>query len=179
MAAITFIRSRAEQYGIDPNFHNDADIHIHAPEGAVPKDGPSAGITMATAIVSALTGIPVRNDVAMTGEISLRGRVMPIGGLREKAMAAYMSGIKHVVIPTENMPDLEELAKPVKEAIEFIPAETADTVIEKALITAPVRNKIINLEFREEAVSASAPVRTDEIIPTIAGEEISLEEGRS
>ncbi|MDR1563677.1 MAG: endopeptidase La [Oscillospiraceae bacterium] len=170
MAAITFVRSRAEEYGIDPSFYENTDIHIHAPEGAIPKDGPSAGITMATAIVSALTGIPVRNDVAMTGEISLRGRVMPIGGLREKSMAAYMNGIKRVIIPSENLPDLEEASQTVRSSLEFIPAEYADTAIEKALITAPVRSRVIQLECSDTAIAASAPLCTDNIIPKDAGE---------
>ena len=107
--------------GISPKFYEKCDIHIHAPEGAVPKDGPSAGIAMATAITSALCGIPVRHDVAMTGEITLQGRVLPIGGLKEKSMAAYKNGIKTVLIPADNVPDLAEVDSVVKENVKFIP----------------------------------------------------------
>ncbi len=136
-AAITYIRSVADQYGISPTFHKDKDIHIHFPEGAVPKDGPSAGITTCTALVSALSGIPIRHDVAMTGEITLRGRVLPIGGLREKTMAAYKNGMKTVIIPKANMPDLAEVDDAVKAHIKFVPAETMETVLRTALIQAP------------------------------------------
>jgi len=133
MTAISYIRSRCGYFGIESDFYSKTDIHIHVPEGAVPKDGPSAGITMATAIVSALTGIPVRSDVAMTGEISLRGRVLPIGGLREKTMAAYKKGIKTVIIPKQNKPDLAKTAQIVRDNIEFVIADNMDTVLETAL----------------------------------------------
>lgn len=132
-AAISYIRSRAKEYHIDPDFYKNKDIHIHLPEGAVPKDGPSAGVTLTTALVSALTNTPVRRDVAMTGEITLRGRVLAIGGLREKTMAAYRAGIKTVLIPKENLPDLYEVDPVVKEAIRFIPAEHVETVLQTAL----------------------------------------------
>ena len=117
-AAITYIRSVAEHYEIENTFYKDKDIHIHFPEGAVPKDGPSAGITTCTALISALGNIPVRHDVAMTGEITLRGRVLAIGGLREKSMAAYKNGIKTVIIPAANEPDLAEIDDVVKEVLE-------------------------------------------------------------
>ena len=133
-AAITFIRSRAEQYGVDKDFYKTKDIHIHFPEGAVPKDGPSAGITTCTALVSALSGRPVRHDVAMTGEITLRGRVLPIGGLREKTMAAYKNGIKTVIIPEANRPDLADIDPVVAAAIEFIPVSDMDAVLSVALV---------------------------------------------
>ena len=136
-AAITFIRTRAGALGISPKFYEKCDIHIHAPEGAVPKDGPSAGIAMATAITSALCGIPVRHDVAMTGEITLQGRVLPIGGLKEKSMAAYKNGIKTVLIPAENVPDLAEVDSVVKENVKFIPVKRVDTVLETALTHMP------------------------------------------
>ncbi len=135
MAAVSFIRSRADKYGVDHNFYKEKDIHIHVPEGAVPKDGPSAGVTMATALLSALTNTPVNQFVAMTGEISLRGRVLPIGGLREKTMAAYRMGIKTVIIPQKNVPDLSEIDEKVRAALKFVPVTELDEVFELALVT--------------------------------------------
>lgn len=132
--AVSYVRGIAEKYGINPDFYKENDLHIHAPEGAVPKDGPSAGVTMTTALVSALSGLPVRADVAMTGEITLHGKVLPIGGLREKTMAAYKAGIKTVIIPAANKPDLEEVDDVVKEAIEFVCAERITDVLNTALI---------------------------------------------
>ena len=132
-AAITYIRSRASVLGIDPDFYRNRDIHIHFPEGAVPKDGPSAGITVTVALVSALTGTPVRRDVAMTGEITLRGRVLPIGGLREKTMAALRAGVKTVLIPADNVSDLEEIDQTVRKSLEFIPIDHADKALDAAL----------------------------------------------
>lgn len=132
--AISLVRSLSDKYGIDKEFYSKKDIHIHAPEGAVPKDGPSAGVTMTTAIISELSGIPVRSDVAMTGEITLRGKVLPIGGLREKTMAAYKSGIKTVIIPAGNKPDLEEVDDKVKSSVEFVFAETISDVLDVALL---------------------------------------------
>ena len=140
-AAVTCVRSRAEVLGIDKEFYKNLDIHIHAPEAAVPKDGPSAGVTMVTAIVSALTGIPVKRDVAMTGEITLRGRVMPIGGLKEKSMAAYRNGIKQVFIPIANLPNLDEVDKVVKENVEFVAVETIDDLLPEALVSMPSAKK--------------------------------------
>lgn len=132
-AAVTFVRSRAESLSIDPMFYKDNDLHIHFPEAAVPKDGPSAGVTITTALVSALTEAPVRHDVAMTGEVTLRGRVLPIGGLREKTMAAYRAGIKTVVIPKDNEADLQDIEPVVRETLRFVPAAHMDTVMETAL----------------------------------------------
>ncbi len=132
--AVSYVRGIAEKYGINPDFYKENDLHIHAPEGAVPKDGPSAGVTMTTALVSALSGLPVRADVAMTGEITLHGKVLPIGGLREKTMAAYKAGIKTVIIPAANKPDLEEVDDVVKDAIEFVYAEKITDVLDTALI---------------------------------------------
>ncbi|OUP53201.1 endopeptidase La [Butyricicoccus pullicaecorum] len=132
-AAVTFVRSRAEMLRIDPNFYKNTDIHIHFPEAAIPKDGPSAGITMATAIISALTGAPVRHEIAMTGEVTLRGRVMPIGGLREKTMAAYRAGIRTIIIPKDNQVDLEEVEQVVKDHVQFVIAAHMDTVMETAI----------------------------------------------
>lgn len=134
MAAISCIRTRSADFGIYEGFYKTCDIHIHVPEGAVPKDGPSAGITIAAAIVSALTGYPVRRDVAMTGEITLRGRVLPIGGLREKSAAAYRAGVKTVIIPSGNVPDLEDVTEEVKKHVKFVPAESIDEVLDVALM---------------------------------------------
>lgn len=133
-AALSYIRSRAAVLGIDPEFYKNKDIHIHFPEGAIPKDGPSAGITMTIALISALTGAPVRHDVAMTGEITLRGRVLPIGGLREKTMAALRAGIKTVIIPAENEPDLEKIDPLVRAQLHFVPTENVDHVLDLVLI---------------------------------------------
>lgn len=134
-AAQSFIRSRANRLHIDKNFYKEKDIHIHVPEGAVPKDGPSAGVTIATALISALTGIPARGDLAMTGEITLRGRILSIGGLKEKAMAAYRAGIKKVLIPEENLPDLREVEQAVKDSVEFVAVSSIDEVFKHALVS--------------------------------------------
>lgn len=132
--AVSYVRSIASEYGIDAKFYKNKDIHIHATESAVPKDGPSAGITMATALVSALTGTPIRHDVAMTGEITLLGKVMPIGGLKEKTMAAYRAGITKVIVPEENRADLSELDERVKENIEFVIVSNMKQVLDTALV---------------------------------------------
>ena len=133
-AAITFVRANAEKYGIDTEFYKTKDIHIHATESAVPKDGPSAGVTITTALISALTNRPVRRDVAMTGEVSIRGRVLAIGGLKEKAMAAYRGGVKRVFIPHDNIPDIDDVDAKVRENIEFIPVQYVTDIIDKALL---------------------------------------------
>ena len=155
--AISCIRTRASMLGIDHNFHAKYDIHIHAPEGAIPKDGPSAGTAMATAITSALCNIPIRHDVAMTGEITLLGRVLPIGGLKEKTMAAYRAGIKTVIIPSDNVPDLAEVDDVVKNSVHFLPVQKVDQVLEAALVRMP--------EPKPE--SAHTP---SGILPTAAGQ---------
>jgi ATP-dependent Lon protease len=147
-AALSVVRARAERFGIDPDFHQKHDIHIHVPEGATPKDGPSAGIAMCTALVSALTKVPVRSEVAMTGEITLRGRVLPIGGLKEKLLAAHRGGIDTVIIPEENEKDLAEIPKNVTGSLEIKPVkwidEVLDIVLERPLV--PIAAKVENAE---------------------------------
>ncbi len=150
LAAVSFIRANADKYGINPKFYKEKDIHIHVPEGAVPKDGPSAGVTMATALVSALSGIPVNQQVAMTGEISLRGRVLPIGGLKEKTMAAYRMGIKTVIIPQKNIPDLNEIDPVVKGAIEFVAVKELNEVFETALVRGQAKSVAASLNIQNE-----------------------------
>ena len=140
-AAFTWVRAHSKQLGLKDDFYKDRDIHIHVPEGAVPKDGPSAGVTMATALTSALTGVPVRQDVAMTGEITLRGRVLPIGGLKEKTLAAYRAGIRTLVIPKENVKDLEDIPPHVLSQFRVVEAETIDDVLKTALTRMPGEEK--------------------------------------
>ena len=140
-AAMSYIRSRDKELGLEPDFYKKKDIHVHFPEGAVPKDGPSAGITICTAIVSALTGRPVRRDIAMTGEISIRGRVLPIGGLKEKTMAALRHGVKTVIIPAANEKDLAEIDQTVRNALQFITASHVDSVLAAALDPLPLQEE--------------------------------------
>lgn len=156
-AALSFIRSVADSYGIDAEVFKTKDIHIHVPQGAVPKDGPSAGVTISTALISALTGVSVKHSVAMTGEISLTGRVMPIGGLREKSMAAFKSGIETVLIPAENESDLWEVDPAVKEKIKFIPVRKLEEVFSLALTagfvrTKPSRHSSVKIEAKKSAI---------------------------
>ena len=136
--AVSIVRSIAKRYGIDPDFHKTKDIHIHFPEGAVPKDGPSAGVTMVTALVSALSGRPVKRNVAMTGEVSLRGRVLAIGGLKEKTMAAYAYGVCDVLIPRDNVRNLEECDSETVASLNFIPCDTVTDVLNAALLPLPL-----------------------------------------
>ena len=150
-AARSFLRSRLLRYGIKPTDFNKRDIHVHVPEGATPKDGPSAGVAMCTSIISALSGIPIRADVAMTGEITLRGRVLPIGGLKEKLLAALRGGIKTVLIPKDNEKDLADIPENVKKELEIIPVETVDEVLKRALTRLPVP-----IEWTEEDEAAEA-----------------------
>ncbi len=141
-AALTYIRSHASELGIDPVFYKEKDLHIHVPEGAVPKDGPSAGVTMATALASELSGRPVRRDIAMTGEITLRGRVLPIGGLREKSMAAYQAGIRTILIPADNGRDVDECDAKVRAEVNFLPCKTLDEVLKTALVPAKAKGEL-------------------------------------
>jgi ATP-dependent Lon protease len=133
-AAFSYTRSKAVEFGIEPDFHEKNDIHIHVPEGAIPKDGPSAGITMATALISALTGRPVSKEVAMTGEITLRGRVLPIGGLKEKSLAAHRAGIRKVLVPKDNARDLQDVPECIREELEFVTVSHMDEVLQHALV---------------------------------------------
>lgn len=132
-AGYTYIRSRSKELGLKKDFYDKSDIHIHLPEGAIPKDGPSAGITMVTAMVSALTGRKVKADLAMTGEITLSGRVLPVGGIKEKMLAAHRYGVKTILLPERNLQDLEELPQKVKNDITFIPVSHMDEVLKLAL----------------------------------------------
>ena len=141
LAAISYIRSNCAKLGVDCDFYKNNDIHIHVPEGAVPKDGPSAGITMATSVISALSKVPVRHDVAMTGEITIRGRVLPIGGLKEKTIAAHRAGIKTVIIPSQNEADISDIPDAVKNELKFIIADNIETVLENALCEKPMPNE--------------------------------------
>jgi ATP-dependent Lon protease len=155
-AAASYVRSRAVDFGIEPPLFDKRDIHVHVPEGATPKDGPSAGVAMVTAIVSVMTGILSRRDVAMTGEITLRGRVLPIGGLKEKLLAALRGGIKTVLIPEENVKDLVDISDSVKNSLEIIPVSRMDEVLARALARAPEA-----IEWDESAVKpAPAAVET-------------------
>jgi len=138
-AALTYARSRAGLLGLSAQFHEKVDVHIHLPEGATPKDGPSAGITIAVALISALTDTPTRGDVAMTGEITLRGRVLGVGGVKEKAVAALRAGMRAVILPTSNASDLELLPAEVLDQLRFIPVRSMDEVMEAALVRSPLR----------------------------------------
>jgi ATP-dependent Lon protease len=162
-AAASYVRSRAIDFGIEPPLFDKRDIHVHVPEGATPKDGPSAGIAMVTAIVSVLTGIPVRKDIAMTGEVTLRGRVLPIGGLKEKLLAALRGGIKKVLIPEENAKDLADIPDNVKNSLEIVPVSRVGEVLKHALVREPEP-----IEWTEPATPATVPSVEEEAGATTA-----------
>lgn len=155
-AAITFVRANAQKYGIDTDFYKTRDIHIHATESAVPKDGPSAGVTITTALISALTNRPVKRDIAMTGEVSIRGRVLAIGGLKEKAMAAYRGGVKRVFIPYDNIPDIDEIDLKVRENIEFIPVKYVTDIIDRALLPSQKSIEFENTYLKTEDIKPTS-----------------------
>jgi ATP-dependent Lon protease len=154
--AMSYVRSRASLLGLDKDFYQNIDIHLHVPEGAVPKDGPSAGITMTTAITSALTKIPVKRDVAMTGEVTLRGRVLPIGGLKEKLLAAKIGNIKTVIIPKGNVSDLKKIPEDVKGGMTIIPVEHVDEVLRLALELATPEEFLVRKDITDAQIAARA-----------------------
>ena len=151
--AMSFVKARSPSYGVKPSIFARKDIHVHLPEGAVPKDGPSAGIGMVTAMISTLTGIPVRRDIAMTGEVTLRGRVLPIGGLKEKLLAALRGGITTVLIPAENEKDLADIPASVKDALEIVPVSHVDEVLARAMAS-----PLSPIEWTEADDLATEPV---------------------
>jgi len=166
-AALSYVRSKAWMWGLAPNFHKRIDIHIHFPEGAIPKDGPSAGITMATSLVSALTRIAVNKDVAMTGEITLRGRVLPIGGLKQKVLAAHRAGIKMVIIPDENRKDIRDIPKVVRSAVSIVTVTHMDEVIPLALSQAVTTG-----------IGGGVEVQSDPLIDMLLGTDSLEDDGK-
>ncbi len=156
--AISYVRSRSKEWHLPTDFYRNSDIHLHAPEGAVPKDGPSAGAAMATAVLSALSGIPVRGKIAMTGELSLRGNVLPIGGLKEKLMAAYTNGMETVLIPKDNIPDLEKVDEAVKKGLTILPVSHMDDVIKVAFVSSPQHNNDFVPPKSKTTASSSLPM---------------------
>jgi ATP-dependent Lon protease len=156
-AAMSYVRSRASELGLEKDFYQKVDVHIHVPEGAIPKDGPSAGITMATSLVSALTKVPVRNDLAMTGEITLRGAILPIGGLKEKVLAAHRAGIKKVLIPSENEKDIEDIPATVLKTVEMELVAHMDHVLKKALVIDNPDELFSHRALTEEAKETPPP----------------------
>jgi ATP-dependent Lon protease len=164
-AALSYARSKAKELDLDPDFYEKLDLHIHVPAGAIPKDGPSAGVTMATSLISALTRIPVRKDIAMTGEITLRGRVLPIGGVKEKTLAALRAGIKNVIIPHQNQKDLDEIPPYIRRRVNFMFVKDMDEILKKALVPEKAQTMPEGAERepgekkgRSESVPLSLPV---------------------
>ena len=164
-AAMTVVRSRAGVLGIDNEFHQKCDVHIHVPEGATPKDGPSAGIGMCAALVSALTKIPARSNVAMTGEITLRGEVLMIGGLKEKLLAAHRGGVDTVLIPCDNVKDLVEIPKNVKGKLNIVPVKWIDEVLELALQYSPAPNREESTGGEQRETQADEAAKSEAILP--------------
>jgi ATP-dependent Lon protease len=162
-AAASYVRSRALDFGVEPPMFDRRDIHVHVPEGATPKDGPSAGVAMATAIVSIMTGIPVRRDIAMTGEVTLRGRVLPIGGLKEKLLAALRGGLKKVLIPEDNAKDLVDIPDSVKNNLEIVPVSRMEEVLKHALLRMPEP-----ISWEEGAVKADGQDRDEDGVGVVA-----------
>ena len=161
--ALSIARVRSAKYNLPSDFYKTKDIHVHFPEGAVPKDGPSAGVTLVTSLISRLSGIPVRHDIAMTGEVTLSGRVFAIGGLREKTMAAYKSGIRRVLIPADNAKDLERLEDYIKNDIDFVLCKTVDDVLDNALVkdSAPTLHAPVIYDCKVKRSSNEAEYRAD------------------
>jgi ATP-dependent Lon protease len=157
-AAMSWVRSKADEFGIPKDFNRKTDVHIHVPEGAIPKDGPSAGITLATALVSALARVPTRTDVAMTGEITLRGKVLPIGGVKEKVLAAHRAGIKNIVLPKDNEKDLADIPKNVLDSLNLYLVRTMDEVLKISLarpLPAPLTPEAASAEVDVESIDES------------------------
>lgn len=174
-AAMSFIRSRVTDFGISKDFHTKYDIHIHVPEGAIPKDGPSAGITLATAMISALTNIPIKRNVAMTGEITLRGRVLPIGGLKEKILAAHRAGIDTVIIPYDNQKDIEDIPDNILGKLKIVYASNMDTVLETAMVK-PIGNvKHIVKSIHKDKMDVQIP-ENQPVIGNMEGETAIMEQ---
>jgi ATP-dependent Lon protease len=173
-AALSFIKSRTRSFGIDPDIYEQVDIHIHIPEGSIPKDGPSAGVTICTALVSAFTGREVLREIGMTGEMTLRGRVLPVGGVREKVLAAYRAGIKTVIMPRKNLKDLVDVPKRARSELNIIPVERVDEVLEHALAEAPKETKT-SRPRRKKAAEASAETAVE---ATVDGQQPKLDEAQ-
>jgi ATP-dependent Lon protease len=149
-AGLTYLKSRCHTLGVDPELFENVDVHIHIPEGAIPKDGPSAGITIATALISAVTGREVSREVGMTGEITLRGRVLPVGGIREKILAAHRSGLKTVILPRRNIKDLVDVPKRARDELKLVPVEHMDQVLEIALVEKPIHIRKARIKRESE-----------------------------
>ena len=164
-AALSYVRSQASRLGLDEDFYTGSDFHLHIPAGAQPKDGPSAGVTMATALVSLVSGRCVRSDIGMTGEITLRGQVLPVGGIKEKVLAAHRVGLKTILLPKRNEADLEDIPDEIRGAIDFVFVEAVDEVLAKALEPAPKKKKKKKTP-KKPAVNDTAPEAAAEVAPT-------------